>query len=308
MVLGASDANGVAVERISRLRAIGWVLVGVLTLVAVAFALWGNLNAAMAATAVVIGVAAAVSIDAWHELHEAKSDRGALAKQIAEARAANRGELAEAVGKVAREQRNQTSQLEAMLQVLPRVAGGAVLPPSGGFAMDGRALAELSDVIGERVPRLVLELGSGTSTIWIAQHIAAAGGRIVSIDHDPKYGEATRAQVYRRGLDHVAEVRIAPLVELADDRRWYDASVFADLENIDLLVVDGPPGATCKNAREPALGALRAALSPGAVVVLDDVGRAEERDILATWLATWPEFERVDSGASSLAVLMMKQD
>lgn len=283
-------------------------LVGALTSVAAISALVGNLEIAVAALALVMGIAAAVAIDSWHELHDAKGRRAALGVQLAELTESQRGGFADVVQKLKQDHRHQTSEVEALLQVVPRVMGGAVLPASGGYAMDARALAELSDVIASRAPRLVVELGSGTSTVWVAKHMAALNGRIVSVDHLESYGEATRAQLRRQGLTDVAEVRISPLVEVAEGRRWYDSSVFADLGGIDLLIVDGPPGAINKNAREPALGALRSALAPGAVVVLDDISRPDEKEVLQAWLEAWPEFTRVDSGTSSLAVIAMSED
>jgi len=61
--------------------------------------------------------------------------------------------------------------------------------------------------------------------------------------------------------------------------------------NIDLLVIDGPPGFLQKNARYPALPMLIDMLAASCTVFLDDAARQDERDIVKQWLEQFPEFE-----------------
>ena len=67
------------------------------------------------------------------------------------------------------------------------------------------------------------------------------------------------------------------------DREGLDAALGS--EQVDLLVVDGPPadGPGLGLARLPALAALEGRLGQDAVVVLDDVARRGEQDVLAAW-------------------------
>src|SRR5690606_18547556 len=104
--------------------------------------------------------------------------------------------------------------------------------------------------------------------------------------------------IRRHGLGATVEVRHAPLVA-----RWYEASVFADIDTIDLLIVDGPPATTGQLARYPALPLLAERLSPGAVVVLDDAERDAEAEIARRWCEEFG-FRRVDEHVSRLAVLL----
>ena len=62
-----------------------------------------------------------------------------------------------------------------------------------------------------------------------------------------------------------------------------DAAIGSDV--IDLLVVDGPPAFAVgfAHARYPALPVLRDRLAPGATVVLDDVERPGEQEVLRRW-------------------------
>lgn len=299
----------------------GLAVAALLAVGAAVAALAGAFDLAIALVALLLGLGVAVSIDAWSRIRAGAERDKALALQMrgvrtavrrinaltpeAEATAKARARERDAIGREnAAALRHQTSELEALLQALPRLGAHELLPPSGGFAMNARALAELSDVLLERRPTRVVELGSGTSSVWVARHLESTGGRLVSIEHDERYAAATRAQLARQGLTAIAEVRLAPLRDIGDGRRWYDRAALADLKDIDLLIVDGPPGAVCHHARKPALEVLRDSLRPGAIVMLDDADRSQEQEILAEWTARWPEFTRIDDGYSSLAVLV----
>jgi predicted O-methyltransferase YrrM len=136
-------------------------------------------------------------------------------------------------------------QVEAMLQLFARVKPRAAMPSSGGWAMDATNILTLLDVVDRTHPDLIVELGAGSSSIWLGYALEVLGsGRLVSIDQDPYYAASTSAQVRRHGLERLVEVRTAGLLESpipGHETMWYDTAVFDDLEDIDLLLVDGPP-------------------------------------------------------------------
>jgi predicted O-methyltransferase YrrM len=149
-------------------------------------------------------------------------------------------------------------------------------------------------VITQR-PSLVVECGSGASTLWLALALRRFGidGRIVALDHDPVFAGKTRDFLARHGVSDLAEVRDAPLEDfsLADGTySWYARRAWEDLTGIDLLFVDGPPAATGSKARYPALPLLREALNPAAAVVLDDLVVPDMQETLRLWLDACPEF------------------
>lgn len=189
---------------------------------------------------------------------------------------------------------DQVRQIEAMLQLVRRVEPRSGIQPSGGWAMDAENLLLLLDVIADQKPAKVVELGGGTSTIWIAYALRQAGeGTLISIEHDEEYAEATRLAVERHGLSDVVDVLVAPLRQIALDGHetpWYDPEVFEKLAAIDLLVVDGPPQTTGKLARFPAVPLLWNQLSPNATVVLDDAHRNDEAATLQLWTKMFSEF------------------
>jgi predicted O-methyltransferase YrrM len=185
--------------------------------------------------------------------------------------------------------RAQTGEVEALVQLFQDFTPRAPMPSSGGFALNPTDLLDLLHLIRTRRPRLVLELGSGTSSVWIAYALEQVGGRLVSLDHDPGYAEKTRAQLAAHGLTAVAEVRDAPLRPvLLDDRSfpWYDTDALADLRAVDLLLIDGPPEKTGPDARYPAMKVLENRLADAATVVFDDAHRHDEQLALRRWVET----------------------
>lgn len=67
----------------------------------------------------------------------------------------------------------------------------------------------------------------------------------------------------------------------------YDPSAL-DMPTVDLLVIDGPPRRTGDNARYPALPVLGDRFTAGAVAVLDDADRDDERACLERWARDRP--------------------
>ncbi|MDZ5076979.1 O-methyltransferase [Nesterenkonia sp. HG001] len=202
--------------------------------------------------------------------------------------------------------RDTVRQVEALLRLSDVIKHPrAPLPSTGGFAIDAGALLHLVHVVSSIKPKRILELGSGTSTIWLGYLCEELGSDLISVDHDEYYLEKTRADVERHGLSGSVDLRLAPLqaVEVAgDDFRWYSLSAFEDVGKIDLLIVDGPPESTGDDARYPAVPLLSRVLSECAVVVLDDAHRDAEQRTLKRWAAEGP-YRHVDAAVSRLGVL-----
>jgi predicted O-methyltransferase YrrM len=60
----------------------------------------------------------------------------------------------------------------------------------------------------------ILELGTlgGYSTIWLARALPP-GGRLITLEYEPKHAEVARANLARAGLADVVEIRIGPALE-----------------------------------------------------------------------------------------------
>ncbi len=186
-------------------------------------------------------------------------------------------------------------QLEALQNLNAVLPASDVLPATRGWAASPDLLMVLVDLVITERPSLVVECGSGASTLWIALAMRRFGidGRIVALDHDPVFGSKTRDFLARHGVADLAEVRDAPLESFTLDGAtysWYARKAWDDLTGIDLLFVDGPPAATGHQARYPALPLLSGSLSPGAIAVLDDLVVADMQNVLQLWLDAYPDF------------------
>jgi predicted O-methyltransferase YrrM len=186
-------------------------------------------------------------------------------------------------------------QVEAIQNLSAILPTSDVLPATRGWAASPDLLLVLVDQVITQRPSLIVECGSGASTLWLALALRRFGidGRIVALDHDPVFAAKTRDFLARHGVSDLAEVRDAPLEDfsLADGTySWYARRAWEDLTGIDLLFVDGPPAATGAKARYPALPLLREALNPAATVVLDDLVVPDMQETLRLWLDAQPEF------------------
>jgi predicted O-methyltransferase YrrM len=208
--------------------------------------------------------------------------------------------------------RTDTRQIEAYLQLLALGAPTGLVPGTRGWAASPDHLLVLChEVIGSS-PRLVLDLGSGQTTLWTALVMAGQDepGRIVSIDHDATFLAATGRLLADHGVDHLVELRLAPLTPWTDEdgttQPWYDEAAFADLQGIDLVSIDGPPETTAPQARRPALPVLAPRLSPTVTLVLDDADRDDERAAVEQWIAADPELV-VESIATEKGTVVLRR-
>jgi hypothetical protein len=202
---------------------------------------------------------------------------------------------------------NSVSQIEALFSIFATLQPTVPLPPLGGWAASPDLLRLLLDVVLRERPQVVLEASSGATTLVLAYALkrVGAGGRLVSLEDDPEHAERTRESLAVAGLQDVATVIHAPLVEHQLEGttwRWYDLSNLPELLPVGLLVVDGPPGTVQRHARYPALPLLLDRLAPTATVVMDDVRRTDERTIASRWHSAFPgwqvEFPPTEKGAA----------
>jgi predicted O-methyltransferase YrrM len=195
---------------------------------------------------------------------------------------------------VDRAERRLFSQLEALGWLRDLLSLEHPLPPTRHWAASPDLLVELLRIIDRGRPTTVLELGSGVSTIVMAARLeAVGGGRLVALEHDPAYAAETRRNLALHGLDGVATVLDAPLSTLRvgeEEWSWYTLPEegLPAPASVDLLLVDGPPGATGHLARYPALPLLAPRLAPGATIVVDDADRPDEREMARRWQSERP--------------------
>lgn len=158
----------------------------------------------------------------------------------------------------------------------------AGLPPLGGWAISAEIALYLVEKVREMKPAVLVELGSGSSTLILAMALErfAPEARLISVEQDEQYAAKVAARV--TAWPQVS-VRHAPLVE-----GWYDRSTLKDIRDVDLLLVDGPRGQLEHPVREPALPYFIDRLTQRGVVVLDDASRKAEQLVIERWREAFP--------------------
>ncbi len=170
-------------------------------------------------------------------------------------------------------------QLESLQNLYAIIQPRRALPPMRLWAASPDFLVPLAEIIHTYQPRHIVELGSGTSTLISAYCLEKIGaGHITSLDHDAGFAQVTRDLLAAHGLSTWADVKDAPLVN-----GWYDLPSLVN--NVDLLIVDGPPEQAGKLTRYPALPRLFQHLNPGAIIIVDDYMRPTEYESVRRWLA-----------------------
>src|SRR5208282_366760 len=92
-----------------------------------------------------------------------------------------------------------------------KASSSAGLPPINVTPSQGKLLWLLARVQGARK---ILEIGTlgGYSAIWLAKALPA-GGRLTTLEVDPKNAKVARANIKRAGLAGVVEVRLGPALD-----------------------------------------------------------------------------------------------
>ena len=148
------------------------------------------------------------------------------------------------------------ASLDAALQA--SVAAG--LPQINVSPAQGKLLQLLAQLQGART---ILEIGTlaGYSTIWLARALPS-GGRLVTLEAEPKHAEVARANIARAGLAGVVDLRLGPALETLPRLAAEGQGPF------DLIFIDADKQSTA----EYFAWALRLARR-GSLIVVDNVVR-----------------------------------
>lgn len=146
-----------------------------------------------------------------------------------------------------------------------------------GWSADTEYLAAIAK--GAITAPVVLECGSGLSTVLLALLAERHPIRVSSLEHDSAWRVRVKARLKTLGLD-APGLASSPLRNY-DGYAWYTPPA-TDTELFRLVVCDGPPGDT-PGGRYGLLPVMRDRLADDAVVFLDDVAREGERSILDRW-------------------------
>jgi predicted O-methyltransferase YrrM len=149
---------------------------------------------------------------------------------------------------------------DAVLDAALEASREAGLPPINVAPNQGKLLNLLARVLGARS---ILEVGTlgGYSTIWLGRALPP-GGRLVTLELEPRHAEVARASIERAGLADVVTVRVGRALDSLEALEAEGAGPF------DLVFVDADKPSNPDYFR----WALRLT-RPGSVIVVDNVVR-----------------------------------
>jgi len=180
-------------------------------------------------------------------------------------------------------------------ELLERLVGAWGNDWSAGWEYLDGLLRNLAETSGP-----VLECGSGLTTLLVGIRCQSLGRRLWALEHQPEWAAHIRGRLARYGVDAVA-VCDAPLVGYGD-YIWYDPSGLGATRGFSIVVCDGPPGDT-KGGRYGLLPVLADRLAPGCRVLLDDVCRPGEQEVVARWSETYAVTSRLEGVGRPFAVV-----
>jgi predicted O-methyltransferase YrrM len=136
----------------------------------------------------------------------------------------------------------------------------AGLPEISVTPNQGKLLQMLARLCGAR---RILEFGTlgGYSTIWLARALPA-GGRLITLECEPRHAEVARANIGRAGVADVVDLRVGPALELLPGIEAEGLGPF------DLIFIDADK-ASIDHYFRWALKLSR----PGSVIIADNVVR-----------------------------------
>ncbi|AGP32378.1 O-methyltransferase [Sorangium cellulosum] len=121
---------------------------------------------------------------------------------------------------------------DAALDAALEASAAAGLPPINVAPNQGKLLNLLARIHGART---ILEIGTlgGYSTIWLARALPA-GGRLITLESEPKHAEVARANLDRAGVADRVELRLGraldTLPKLAAEGRGPFDLIFIDAD------------------------------------------------------------------------------
>ena len=162
---------------------------------------------------------------------------------------ADLGELAQlrrSVEDMRKEQGRLEANLQAEFQLRDMLSASesskpkaAITPLNPRWQLSSQAMHEVVRHVLLEEPKVVVECGSGGSTMWIGRALRRVGeGRLISLENSADWVVTVTGLLQREGLS-VVEVRHAPLepIQVAGhEQLWYSASALADMEGIDPLL------------------------------------------------------------------------
>ncbi len=183
-------------------------------------------------------------------------------------------------------ERDSRQEIRDLWGLSHAMTDGRPWPPPGGWALGADAIAWLLRELHSRNHHVVVELGPGTSSVILGS--CGNDLELIGIEHDKRFVDSVAKQLSLHSLDtyRLESIGLKPRIHENRTVQWYDDSILDVVpEQIDVLIVDGPPNWTGGGNRSPAWHVLKHRMPNGSLLVVDDAHRRDERKMLERWLS-----------------------
>lgn len=219
---------------------------------------------------------------------------------------------------------NTSKQLEAFVGIQNYLEKGIKPLSFHGWPISPDIGLYITGLIDTNNYDVIIEFGSGTSTVLMAKALISKQrgvqtkalantsqsnevavqdqtftdlpARIVTFEHNSLYHGKTTQALKDNNVEYLVDLVHAPLVDYEDkdgnQYLYYNcneklqelANIFKGRKANILVLVDGPPGVTNKNARFPALPHLLNSLPEHSLtIIMDDYKRPDEKSTVDEW-------------------------
>lgn len=185
------------------------------------------------------------------------------------------------------QQNNNYRQQQSLQSIYGLIDIRSPLPTMGAWAASPDFIQIISEIILEKKPKTVVECGSGVSSVVIGYLLEKnERGRLFSLENSDVFFEKSKQLIAQHQLDSQVDILHAPLISMKlnkADVKWYDTTQVADIQQIDILIIDGPTG-----HRYPVLPMLFEQLSDTVIIIIDDCKREKDSGNISRWLSEFP--------------------
>ena len=176
------------------------------------------------------------------------------------------------------------------MSILQSLLIGYPYLPFNGGALRPVCIAYILNEIIINQRQQIIEFGSGISTIMMARLVKKnkLNAKIITLEHNEEWAKILKNYLEAEDLLNYVEIVHADLKEITTSLGtvgWYDYDkVLVAIKGIkfDLIIIDGPPAnnSKIKHSRLPALEKLKDNLESDFCMILDDVNRKGEQELV----------------------------
>ena len=170
-----------------------------------------------------------------------------------------------------------------------------VFIPLTSWSMSPNLMLHVLNDIEINNRKCIVEFGAVRLTIYIAKLLKMRFPNAVfySVESDQLWADKISEQLETLQLSDYVTIIAAPKqnvpkdISYKDQKMWYDKDIMLkaleNVEDIDLVLVDGPSGDFTPYCRYSAVPFLKSKLASSFSVFLDDINRPQEKELASIW-------------------------